>query len=78
MKKHDTQQFVQINPILANVHIQIQKVQQRGLSPGGSVTKTLHSQCRGTRFNPWLGKTRFPHATTKSFHAVTRDPECYK
>ena len=46
--------------------------------PGGPVTKTLHSQCRGTRFNPWLGKTRFPHATTKSSHAVTRDPECYK
>ena len=23
--------------------------------PGGSVAKTLHSQCRGPGFNPWLG-----------------------
>ena len=23
--------------------------------PGGPVSKTLRSQCRGPRFNPWLG-----------------------
>ena len=23
--------------------------------PGDPVAKTLHSQCRGLRFNPWLG-----------------------
>ena len=23
--------------------------------PGGAVDKTLHSQCRGSRFDPWSG-----------------------
>ena len=23
--------------------------------PGGAMDKTLHSQCRGPRFDPWLG-----------------------
>ena len=23
--------------------------------PGGPVVRTLHFQCRGHRFNPWLG-----------------------
>ena len=31
--------------------------------PGGPVAKTLSSQCRGPRFNPWSGSW-IPHATT--------------
>lgn len=31
--------------------------------PGDTVPKTLHSQCRGPQFSPWLGKW-IPHATT--------------
>ena len=34
-----------------------------GLS-GGAVAKTLHSQCRGSRFNPWSGNW-IPHAATE-------------
>ena len=34
--------------------------------PGEPVPKTLHSQCRGPQFNPWLGKW-IPHATTKTW-----------
>ena len=35
--------------------------------PGGPVAKTLHSQCRGPRFDPWTGNYIL-HATTKSSH----------
>ena len=34
----------------------------QGNLPGGPVVKTLHFQCMGHGFNPWLGN-RFPHAT---------------
>ena len=36
--------------------------------PGGPVAKTLHSQCRGPGFNPWLGNY-MPHATTKTWQS---------
>ena len=36
--------------------------------PSGPGTKTLHSQCRGTGFDPWSGNW-IPYATTK-------DPTC--
>ena len=32
--------------------------------PGGPAVKTLCSQCRGPRFDPWLG-TKIPHTATK-------------
>ena len=38
--------------------------------PGGPVTKTLRSQCRGPRFDPWLGN-QIPHAATKDSRAAT-------
>ena len=34
--------------------------------PCGPVAKTLHSQCRGPRFDPWSGNW-IPHATTKTW-----------
>ena len=40
--------------------------------PGGSVVKTLCSQCRGPRFNLCSGKL-IPY-TTQSSHAATKDP----
>ena len=43
--------------------------------PGGPVAKTPGSQCRGPRFNPWLGNW-IPHATTKSLHPTAKDPAC--
>ena len=36
--------------------------------PSGPVAKTLHSQCRGPGFDPWLGNW-IPHTTMK-------DPKC--
>ena len=39
--------------------------------PGGSVAKTLSSQCWGLGFDPWSGN-QIPHATTKSLHATTK------
>ena len=39
--------------------------------PGGPVAKTLCSQCRGPRFNPWSGNW-IPHAATKNLHATTK------
>ena len=39
--------------------------------PGGPVAKTLHSQCRGPRFDPWSGNN-IPHATSKGLHAATK------
>ena len=32
------------------------------------MAKTLHSQCRGPRFDPWSG-CNIPHATTKTWHS---------
>ena len=43
--------------------------------PGGPVTKTLHSQCKGPRFDPW-SRNSIPHAAIKSSHASTKNPEC--
>ena len=40
--------------------------------PGGPVAKTLHSQRRGPRFNPWSDKMA-PHAATKSLCATTKN-----
>ena len=36
--------------------------------PGGPVAKTLRSQCRGLRFDPWSGN--------KISHATAKDPVC--
>ena len=36
--------------------------------PGGPVAKTLHSQCRESRFNFWSGN-QILHATTKTQHS---------
>ena len=41
--------------------------------PAGPVAKTPHSQCRGSRFSPWLGNW-ISHTTTKSSHAGTKYP----
>ena len=38
--------------------------------PGGPEPRTLCSQCRGPRFDPWSGNY-IPHAATKSSHATT-------
>ena len=38
--------------------------------PGGPVAKTLCSQCRGLRLDPWSGNY-IPHATSKSSHTTT-------
>ena len=38
---------------------------------GGPVAKTLHSQCRGSRFDTWSGN-QVPDATTKDLHATTK------
>ena len=37
-------------------------ITKRGNFPGGPVAKTLHSQSRGPRFDPWSGD-QIPHAT---------------
>ena len=37
------------------------------------MAKTLRSQCRGPRFDPWSGNY-IPHAATKSLNAATKDP----
>ena len=37
------------------------------------MAKIPHSQCRGPRFDPWLGNW-VTHAATKSSHATTNDP----
>ena len=41
--------------------------------PGGPVAKTLQSQCRGPRFDPWSGNV-IPHTTTKGLIAATKNP----
>ena len=41
--------------------------------PGSAVAKTLCSEYRGPRFDPWSGN-KIPNATTKSLHALTKDP----
>ena len=38
--------------------------EKSGHFPDGPVAKTLHSQCRGPRFDPWLGNCVL-HATSK-------------
>ena len=47
--------------------------------PGGTVEKTLCSQCRGPRFDPWSGRGigfHF-HAATRSSRAATKEPVCH-
>ena len=39
---------------------------------GGSVAKTLRSQCRGPGFNPWSGNW-IPHATAKDLMCCNKD-----
>ena len=41
---------------------------------GGSVVKTLRSQCRGPGFNPWLGN-QIPHAATKKISCATTETQ---
>ena len=41
--------------------------------PGSPVAKTLHYQCKGPRFDLWLGNY-IPNAKTKSSLATTKDP----
>ena len=46
--------------------------------PGGTVDKTLHSQCRGPRcLIPGQGTRSHTHAATKSSHATTEESECH-
>ena len=49
----------------------MKKKMNRDLPGGGSVAKTLFSQCRGPEFNPWSGN-KVPQATTKSSYATTK------
>lgn len=44
--------------------------------PGGSVAKTLCSQCREPKFNTWPGNL-IAYATVKSLHAIIKDPGCH-
>ena len=39
--------------------------------PGGPVAKTLRSQCKGPRIDPW-SENQIPQATAKSSHASTK------
>ena len=39
--------------------------------PGGPVAKTLSSQLKGHRFDPW-SRNSIPHAATKTLHASTK------
>ena len=41
--------------------------------PGGPVAKTLRSQCKRARFDPWSGN-QVPHVATESSNATTKDP----
>ena len=41
--------------------------------PGEPVAKTLHSQARGTGFNPWSAN-KIPHAATKSSQMLLKIP----
>ena len=41
--------------------------------PGGPVTKTPHSQCKGPRLDPW-SRSWIPRATTKCLHAAGEPP----
>ena len=43
-----------------------------GLFPGGPLTKTLCSQCRGPGFDPGSGN-KIPQAATERSHATTKD-----
>ena len=43
--------------------------------PGGPLAKTLSSQCRGPRFNPW-SENEIPYATTKEPTCRDEDPVC--
>ena len=45
--------------------------------PGGPVTKTPHTQCKGSRFYPWSGYY-IPHAPPKCSHVATKDPSYLK
>ena len=58
--------------LLKEAQKQYQKLPYRDF-PGGPVAKTLHSQCRGPRFDPWSGNW-IPHAKTKSSHATAKEP----
>ena len=40
--------------LLTSLLVQVKKPVPRDF-PGGPVVKTLHSQCRGPRFDPWPG-----------------------
>ena len=52
-----------------NLKSSIKKLEEFACGP---VAKTLCSQCRGPRFDPWSGNQN-PHATTKSLHATTKE-----
>ena len=52
-------------------HIAINKMSRD--FPGGSVVKTLNSQCRGLKFDPWSGN-QIPYAVTKSLHGTLKIP----
>ena len=41
--------------------------------PAGLLARTLCSQFRGPRFDPWVGNW-IPYAATKSLTATTKDP----
>ena len=43
--------------------------------PGGLVAKTLRSQCRGLRLDPWSGN-KIPDATIDSSQATTKNFTC--
>ena len=44
---------------------------KHGDFPGGPVAKTLHSQCRGPKFDPLSGNY-ISHAATKSLRATIK------
>ena len=46
-------------------------IRKKGDFSGGPMAKTLHSQCRGSRFHPWSG-TRSYMLQLKILHAARR------
>ena len=48
------------------------QLRQRWGFPGGPVAKTLHSQCSGPRFKPWLGNC-ISRTATKALTCCNED-----
>ena len=52
---------------ISNEHMESLKNIITGDFPGGPESKTLHSQCRRLRFDPWLGN-QILYAAAKTWH----------